>query len=166
MQKQWKNNENWWTTLQKQWKTNEIWWTTMQKQWNNNENWWKTLQKQWKTNEIWWKTMQKQWKNNENWWKTLQKQWKTNEIWWKTMQKQWTNNEKVWLEDFDPGSRTSTRTSRFSANARALAERLARGLRPIHPGYYNGETQRGNKKGTQREKNGKTKNKKNHIYKF
>ena len=32
------------------------------------------------------------------------------------MQKQWKNNEKVWLEDFDPGSRTSTRTSRFSAN--------------------------------------------------
>ena len=47
---------------------------------------------------------------NENWWKTLQKQWKTNEIWWKTMQKQWKNNEKVWLEDFDPGSRTSTRS--------------------------------------------------------
>ena len=68
------------------------------------------------------------------------------------------NNEKI-MKRF--GSRTSTRTSRFSANARAraraLAERLARGLRPIHPGYYNGETQRGNKKGTQREKNGKMK---------
>ena len=49
------------------------------------------------------------------------------------------NNEKL-MTRF--GSRTST---------------LARGLRPIHPGYYNGETQRGNKKGTQREKNGKMK---------
>ena len=58
---------------------------------------------------------------------------------------------RPWLEDFDPYK------SFFRARARALAERLARGLRPIHPGYYNGETQRGNKKGTQREKNGKMK---------
>ena len=60
-------------------------------------------------------------------------------------EKQCKNNEKI-MKRF--GSRTST---------------LARGLRPIHPGYYNGETQRGNKKGTQREKNGKTKNEKKYI---
>ena len=99
------------------------------------------------------KTDEKHCKNNEKPMKFDEKQCKNNEK----------NNEKVWLEDFDPGSRTSTRTSRFSANARALAERLARGLRPIHPGYYNGETQRGNKKGTQREKNGKTKKKKSYL---
>ena len=69
------------------------------------------------------------------------------------------------------GSRTSTLARGLRpvqvvfplTRARALAERLARGLRPIHPGYYNGETQRGNKKGTQREKNGKTKNEKKII---
>ena len=82
------------------------------------------------------------------------------------------NNEKI-MKRF--GSRTSTLARGLRpvqvvfprTRARALAERLARGLRPIHPGYYNGETQRGNKKGTQREKNGKTKNEKNkYIYKF
>ena len=79
------------------------------------------------------------------------------------------NNEKI-MKRF--GSRTSTLARGLRpvqvvfprTHARALAERLARGLRPIHPGYYNGETQRGNKKGTQREKNGKMKKK--YIYKF
>ena len=54
------------------------------------------------------------------------------------------NNEKI-MKRFGP--RTST-------------QQLARGLGPIHPGYYNGETQRGNKKGTQREKMEKRKMKK------
>ena len=56
-----------------------------------------------------------------------------------------------WLEDFDPtasGSRTSTR------------QRLARGLRPIHPGLQRGP-QRGNTTGKQNGKqNGKIKAKK------
>ena len=100
----------------------------------NTENWWKTMQKQWKTNEIWWKTMQKQWKimktdekqckNNEKPMKFDEKQCKNNEKIMKTDEKQCKNNEKI-MKRF--GSRTST---------------LARGLRPIHPGYYNGETKR------------------------
>ena len=71
--------------------------------------------------------------------KTDEKHCKNNEKLMKFNEKQCKNNEKI-MKRF--GSRTST---------------LARGLRPIHPGYYNGETQRGNKKGTQREKNGKMK---------
>ena len=68
------------------------------------------------------------------------------------------NNEKI-MKRF--GSRTSTLARGLrpvqvvfplTRALRALAERLARGLRPIHPGYYNGETQRGNTKGTQWEK--------------
>ena len=61
----------------------------------------------------------------------------------KTDEKQWKNNEKVWLEDFDPGSRTSTRTSRFSRRQELLAS-----TRGTTTGHYNGETQRGNKRGT------------------
>ena len=57
-------------------------------------------------------------------------------------EKQCKNNEKI-MKRF--GSRTST---------------LARGLRPIHPGYYTGETQRGNKKGTHGKKMEKRKMKK------
>ena len=90
---------------------------------------------------------------------------KNNEKLLKFDEKQCKNNEKI-MKRF--GSRTSTLARGLRpvqvvfprTRARALAERLARGLRPIHPGYYNGETQRGNKKGTQREKNGKTKNEK------
>ena len=98
--------------------------------------------------------------------KTDEKHCKNNEKLMKFDEKQCKNNEKI-MKRF--GSRTSTLARGLRpvqvvfprTRARALAERLARGLRPIHPGYYNGETQRGNKKGTQREKNGKTKNKKN-----
>ena len=63
------------------------------------------------------------------------------------------NNSGDWLEDFDPtaaGSRTSTpyrADPNARARARALAERLARGLGPIHLGYYNGALQRGNTPG-------------------
>ena len=67
-------------------------------------------------------------------------------------EKQCKNNEKI-MKRF--GSRTSTLARGLRpvqvvfplTRARALAERLARGLRPIHPGYYNGETQRGTQKG-------------------
>ena len=60
------------------------------------------------------------------------------------MQKQWKNNEKVWLEDFDPGSRTSTHP----------------------PGVLQRGNTTGKQKGNTTGKNGKTKNEKNHIYKF
>ena len=74
--------------------------------------------------------------------KTDEKHCKNNEKLMKFNEKQCKNNEKI-MKRF--GSRTST---------------LARGLRPIHPGYYNGETQRGNKKGTHGKKMEKRKMKK------
>ena len=64
------------------------------------------------------------------------------------------NNRTGWLEDFDPtasASRTWTR--------QRLAR--ARGLGPVHPGYYNGALQRGNTTGKQKGKqSGKIKNEK------
>ena len=68
-------------------------------------------------------------------------------------EKQNENNEKVRLEDFDPttaGSRTST-------------QQLARGLRPIHPGYYNGALQRGTTTGNIMEKRKMEKMKKSYL---
>ena len=84
------------------------------------------------------------------------------------MQKQWKNNEKVWLEDFDPGSRTSTRTSRFSANARARVSGKTGPRTSTHPP---GVLQRGNTTGKQKgnttgKKWKNEKWKKNHIYNF
>ena len=75
----------------------------------------------------------------------FEKHCKNNEKLMKFDEKQCKNNGKI-MKRF--GSRTST---------------LARGLRPIHPGYYNGETQRGNKKGTHGEKMEKRKMKKKII---
>ena len=74
------------------------------------------------------------------------------------MQKQWKNNEKVWLEDFDP-----YRADPANARARTLAERLARGLGPIHPGYYNGALQRGTTTGNIMEKRKMEKMKKSYL---
>ena len=69
----------------------------------------------------------------------MKKQNENNEKIMKNIAKTMKNDEKVWLEDFDP----------TTAGSRISTQQLARGLRPIHPGYYNGKH------------NGKTKNGKN-----
>ena len=144
-------------TVEKQWKNNETDEKQSKKHWINTENWWKTSKKQWKVMKNIAKTRKKQWKvmkNNEKTMKSDEKHCKNMEKTMKSDEKHWENNEKwwIWLEDFDPttaGSRTWTRVAfpLTRARARALAEKRARGLRPLHWGYYNGTLQRGNTTG-------------------
>ena len=84
-------------------------------------------EKTFKNNEQIMKTDEKHCKNNE-------KPCKNNEKPMKIDEKHCKNNEKI-MKRFGP--RTST-------------QQLARGLGPIHPGYYNGALQRGNTTGKQK----------------
>ena len=105
----------------------------------------KTMRKSWKT--------MKKYENNEKLGKTMKNRMKTMRKSWKTLQKQWKNDEKVWLEDFDP----------TTAGSRISTQQLARGLRPIHPGYYNGALQRGTTTGNIMEKRKMEKMKKSYL---
>ena len=90
---------------------------------------------------------EKMMKNYEKTMKTMRTSWK-----WKTEWKQWENHEKHCKNNEKIMKRSGSRTS---------TQQLARGLRPIHPGYYNGALQRGNTTGKQNGKqNGKIKNEK------
>ena len=156
-----KNNEHQWKLMKniaKTMKNNEIWWNTWQKQWKTM----KIDEKHCKNNEKPMKIDEKHCKNNEKPMKIDEKHCKNNEKPMKIDEKHCKNNEKI-MKRFGP--RTST-------------QQLARGLRPnnwpedLDPstrgtttGHYNGETQRGNKRGTNG-KHEKWKNEKNHIYKF
>ena len=84
----------------------------------------------------------------------MKKQNENNEKIMKNIAKTMKNDEKVWLEDFDP----------TTAGSRISTQQLARGLRPIHPGYYNGALQRGTTTGNIMEKRKMEKMKKSYIF--